>query len=189
MELQTKLYTASEFLALADELDADQRYELVNGEIVEMLLDRVASLANVAIATRIGYFVAENEVPAYVFGAGAGFAITETNLLCPNSSLIYKDRMPDVSDMEAIIAPDLAVEVISTSETPRSINEKTALYLNNGARMVWNVFPQEKVVEVWTPGETGKLEMQPLSVGETVSGGDVLPEFTMAVAAIFAEMA
>lgn len=189
MELQTKLYTASEFLALADEFDPDKRYELVNGEIVEMLpTNRINSLIAGLILTALNVFIIENNIEAYVFGADGAFALDLDNVRIPDASLLYKARMPDITDMKTTIAPDIAVEVISPSETPRKINEKTALYLNNGARLVWNIFPQEKVVEVWTLGTGGKLEMQPLSMGDTVSGGEVLPGFVLPVAEIFANL-
>ena len=36
MTIQQKLYTAKEFFEMGDELDPNKRYELVDGEIIEM---------------------------------------------------------------------------------------------------------------------------------------------------------
>jgi Uma2 family endonuclease len=186
MDILTKTYTVSEFLALSDELDPKKRYELVNGEIVEMApSNRVNSFIAALIVTEVNIFIRQNKLDAYALGADGGFAIDEENLRIPDVSFIYKERMPNIGDMDAIVAPDFAVEVISPSETPRKINEKTALYLTNGTKLVWNVYPQERVVEVWTMGSNGKLEMQPFFEGDSVTGGDVLPGFSLEVTRIF----
>ena len=58
----------------------------------------------------------------------------------------------------------------------------------SGTQIVWNVYPTEKVVEVWTKGEGEKLEMLAFTLENTLDGGAVLPEFTLAVKDIFAQI-
>jgi len=186
MDIQTKTYTVSEFLALIDELDPKKRYELVNGEIVEMPpTNLINSIIAAFIVRMLGNFIDENQIPAHVAGADGGYAITDEDVRIPDVSVIFIERKPDLGDMDVIVAPDLAVELISPSETPRKINEKTALYLHNGTKLVWNVYPQERVVEVWTMGAAGKLEMEAFFEGDSVTGGDVLPGFSLEVTQIF----
>lgn len=186
MTIQQKLYTVKEFYEIGDSLDPDKHYELVEGEIVEMPPpNRINSFIAGLILTALNVFIQQNRIDGYAFGADGGFALTDNDVRIPDVSFIYAERMPEISDMEAIIAPDIAVEVISPGETPRKVNAKTTLYLNTGTQLVWNVYPAEKVVEVWTKGAGEKLEMQAFTTDDTLNGGDVLPEFTLPVKDIF----
>lgn len=186
MDIQTKTYTVSEFLAFVEEMGSDKRYELVNGEIVEMPpTNLINSIIAAFIVRMFGNFIDENQIQAHVAGADGGYAITNEDVRIPDVSVIFIERKPNLGDMKAIVSPDLAVELISPSETPRMVNEKTALYLNNGTKLVWNVYPQERVVEAWTMGTAGKLEMETFFEGASVTGGDVLPGFTLEISKIF----
>jgi Uma2 family endonuclease len=189
MTIQQKLVTAKEFFEMGDTLDPDKRYELFDGEIVEMPPpNRINSFIAGLILTALNIFIQQNKIKGYAFGADGGFALTDNDVCIPDVSFIFSERMPKMGNMKAIIAPDLAVEVISPSETPRKVNTKTTLYLNTGTQIVWNVYPTEKVVEVWTKGAGEKLEMLAFTIEDTLDGGDVLPEFTLALRDIFAQI-
>lgn len=84
------------------------------------------------------------------------------------------------------VPPDLVVEVISPSETPRSMTSKTERYLKMGTRQVWNVYPDEQVVEVWRMGDNGELRMLSLTVEMVLTGGDILPGFELPLKNLFA---
>ena len=45
--------------------------------------------------------------------------------------------------------PDLAVEVISSSETYNDVQEKLEDYLASGVKMVWLVRPKQKTITVY----------------------------------------
>lgn len=47
--------------------------------------------------------------------------------------------------------------------------------------MVWLVYPEKQMVEVLTP-----VERQLLSESDVISGGEVLPGFTLTVSEVFA---
>lgn len=81
------------------------------------------------------------------------------------------------------VAPDLAVEVISdpTNYTElRELRLKISHYLSAGI-VVWVVDYSTFTIEVYLPG----VPPQVLSKADTLSGGDVLPGFTIPVAGIF----
>jgi Uma2 family endonuclease len=63
------------------------------------------------------------------------------------------------------------------------MRDKAAYYLANGARLVWLVYPKKRMVEVLYPN--GEFDI--FSEGETLSGGEVVPGFTMAVQDVFEE--
>ncbi|MBZ0276873.1 MAG: Uma2 family endonuclease [Anaerolineae bacterium] len=80
-------------------------------------------------------------------------------------------------------APDLAVEIVSPSQSRLEMVQKANEYLLHGAAQVWLVFPAQKRIEVHTADEAAVV----YNVGDTLSGGDLLPGFALAVADILAE--
>ena len=80
------------------------------------------------------------------------------------------------------LAPDLAVEVVSPSDSANEIQEKVNEYLDVGVRLIWVVYPIQHTVTVYAADRAGRL----LNEADTLDGGDVLPGFSLAVADIFA---
>ncbi len=80
--------------------------------------------------------------------------------------------------------PDMAVEVKSPDDTLKKMRAKARIYLAQGVRMVWLVEPDKRFVEVYTPDDE-----QVYVEGDMLSGGDVLPGFTLPVSAIFEDTA
>ncbi len=178
-----RIYTSDEFWELAETFPEDKHYELWDGVIVEMpppskLHSKIAGI----ILTFLNMFVLENGFGT-VLGEGGGYKLDEYNVRVPDVSFFAREA--DLTDNTAIFPPDLAVEVISPSETPRSIAEKTELYLNSGTKLVWNVYPDEQVIEVWRKNDATKLEMEPIRRDGTVTGGDMLPGFELPLSKVF----
>jgi Uma2 family endonuclease len=65
------------------------------------------------------------------------------------------------------------------------IFRKACEYLQAGVRMVWAVYPDEHMVYVMTLEEQGGILSLPFGMGDTLDGGDVLPDFQLAVRDIF----
>ncbi len=102
----------------------------------------------------------------------------------PDLFYISYSRLPPNSDFHIIpsFAPDLAVEVISESESHTKILKKTADFLDHGTRLVWHVIGTLRQVHVFTPdNRAGTILTDP----DTLTGGDVLPGFAVPVRAIF----
>jgi Uma2 family endonuclease len=78
-------------------------------------------------------------------------------------------------------APDLAVEVVSPSDTVSDVEEKVAEWLAGGARMVWVVSPKLHTVTVYR----SLIDIVTLTAKDTLDGADVVPGFQMRVAEIF----
>lgn len=186
MSIQQKTYTASEFWQIVETgaLEDDKRYELIEGIIIEMA---PSSPQNAIIAMLIGAmlssYVYENEL-GYVTGADGGYTISPGTVLIPDVAFIAKERAPKIPDrFEG--APDLAVEVISPSESARAVNSKTERYLNAGSTVVWNVYPEDKIVEVWRKGDGSTLVMQKYTEVDTITIDDVFADFSLPVSKIF----
>jgi Uma2 family endonuclease len=184
MVTQERTFTAHEFWERAESFPDDKVYELIDGEIVEMppaskLHAKIVTL----IATFLNVFVLQNEAGTVL--AEGGYTLDENNVRIPDVSFFKAERDVDLTDNTAVFAPDLAVEVISPGNTPRQVTAKTELYLNRGVTVVWNVYIDEQVVEVWRVNAAGKLEMESLHRDDTLTAEDVLPGFELPLADIF----
>ena len=83
------------------------------------------------------------------------------------------------------LVPDLAVEVLSSSNTPAEIARKFREYFAAAVRLVWIVDPEARTVAVFTSPD------QPdgtLTEEQTLDGGDVLPGFNLPLRELFAEL-
>ena len=80
-----------------------------------------------------------------------------------------------------LLVPDLAVEVISGSNTLKEMAEKLPGYFEKGVRLVWYVRPRGRVVDVYkTPDHFARL-----TASMQLGGGDVLPGFSVQVSELF----
>ena len=77
--------------------------------------------------------------------------------------------------------PDLVVEVASPSDSLAYMREKALMWLRHGARMVWNVHPDTRTVDVYRPNRT----IITLAEGDKLDGYDVIPGFACGVSEIF----
>ena len=83
-----------------------------------------------------------------------------------------------------LLVPDVVVEVMSISNTRREMQRKLGEYLSAGVRLIWYVYPEERVVDVYAGSQAGHR----LTTADTLDGGDVLPGFTLKLAELFAEL-
>ena len=80
------------------------------------------------------------------------------------------------------IPPDIAVEVLSPDDRRKDVREKVKDYLTHGVRLVWLVDPETRTVTIYQ----GSLRGTELDESDTLTGGDVLPDFSCKVADLFA---
>jgi Uma2 family endonuclease len=184
MALEKQLTTADQFEAfLALPENADRRFELIDGEIVEMSPTQEHGLLIAALAHALYSYLTHHPI---------GRVSVETRHRPPGD--LMNDRIPDLSVVlgfdqpivrqgAAPFMPDLAVEIRSPDDPYKQMRDKARFYLENGSRMVWLVFPDKKLVEVYTADD-----QMILVEGDTLTGGDVLPGFELAVSSIFANV-
>ena len=96
----------------------------------------------------------------------------------PDVSFISWDRIPGrESPKEPVpdLAPDLAVEVLSESNTPAEMRRKVGEYFAAGARMVWLIDPRKRTARVYSSPDRSVL----VRADQSLDGGDVLPGFSV----------
>lgn len=95
----------------------------------------------------------------------------------------YRDRISNWRKKPLALIPDLVVEVISINDNYTDVNRKTRKYLEDGVKLIWVIDPEEETLIVHQQGDKQQTK---LGIKDTVSGGDVLPQFSMPVKNIFA---
>ena len=178
----TTLMTADELLAMPD--DGFHRYELVQGELITMA---PAGGEHGAIGSRtcrrIGNFVEANDL-GEVFNSDTGFIISTDpdTVRCPDVSFVRKERIIADGIPKGFMqgAPDLAVEVISPSDSYSEVAEKAAQLLEAGTQLVALIDPRTRTVSLHYDGEIDRL-----GEGDTLTLGDVVPGFECGVGELF----
>ena len=89
---------------------------------------------------------------------------------------------PETDEYGAVpVASDLAVEVVSPSNTFNEILRKVREYLDTGSALVWVAEPQRRQVTVYTPYNMARIYRD----GDTLSGGNIIQSFELDVTDIF----
>jgi len=114
------------------------------------------------------------------FTAGAIYQMVEGNFRLPDFSVCLRDKFP-TGKVERLtyvdFAPDLAVEVLSKSNTPQEIERKRRELFASGTQLIWVVDPEKRTVTVYTSAN----ECAVLAETDTLTGGDVLPGFELSI--------
>jgi Uma2 family endonuclease len=142
-----------------------------------------------AILVTLGYFakkwIGETGAP---FGAAMtpSFWLTDRQMRIPDLAIFRKETVAAMPEFRGGLrgCPEVAVEVISDNERIADVERKTKLYLDSGARAVWNVYPQSETIVVRRSGGGASM----LSPGEFLEAPDLLPGLRIPVAALFEDI-
>src|SRR5262249_17430509 len=75
------------------------------------------------------------------------------------------------------LVPDLAVEILSPTNTKKKMTRKRREYFARGGKLGWEVYPKKRLVHVFTTPS----EKTTVGKNGTLDGGTVLPGFTLSV--------
>lgn len=174
--------TADELLSIPE----SDRYELVHGQLVEHVMSHQAVWIAARLITLLNVFLKQHDL-GDVYSEGATYQCFphEPGMVRkPDLSVIRKGRLSYSQFVRghAKIAPDLAVEVLSPSDSACEVFEKLEDYFRAGIPLVWQINPSTRTVTVYADG--GR-QIVLLHEGDELTGGDVLPGFRCQVAEIF----
>ncbi|HEY2081908.1 MAG TPA: Uma2 family endonuclease [Verrucomicrobiae bacterium] len=176
-------WTDAELLALGT--DTDVKYELWDGKIIAMSPARPKHGAVIArLSYYLGAHIYESKL-GEMFDGQTGFRLGIQYCFQPDISFVTSERMKLIlpHGMEGMFhaAPDLAVEVLSPSDSITKSEKKMQLYLAHGARLGWMIDTKNKTVRVYRPGQPFEL----LRGHQILTGNSVLPGFRISLAKIF----
>jgi len=120
----------------------DQRWELINGEIIEVVSENYSSELAITIAAFIKRHLREQGIHVRVTGADGGYIIGGNHFI-PDVAYISAEKQPEPS-REAYNPnhPDLVVEVISPNDKLCDVAVKTNAYQAAGI-LAWVLYPDE----------------------------------------------
>ncbi|MCA9270709.1 MAG: Uma2 family endonuclease [Planctomycetales bacterium] len=160
--------------------------ELVDGVLLEKAMGWTEAILAATIIRLLGNFVSSHNL-GLVAGPDGTIELWEGLVRIPDVAFISWARLPGgkiPADPIPNIAPDLAVEVVSRTNSEAELQRKRAEYFQAGVRQVWVVDHHTRTVHIYESAQEATL----LGVDDTLRGGAVLPGFEVAVGEIFAEL-
>jgi Uma2 family endonuclease len=158
--------------------------ELVDSVLVEKAVGAKESFLACLIIHIINTYL-DHHRHGIVLGADGLMRLVPGLVRPPDVSFISWDRLPggELSD-EPIpsLVPNLAIEVISKSNTRKEMERKLEEYFTTGVQLAWLVYPKKRTVEVYT----SPTQKTVLGNSATLDGGDLLPGFSLPLATLFA---
>jgi Uma2 family endonuclease len=160
--------------------------ELVDGILVEKPMRYEESVIAIEIARRLGNYVAKHK-PGLVAGEGGMLRLARGLVRIPDVSFVSAARLPGGRVPRQPIpklAPNLAIEVLSASNTTREMERKLVDYFGAGVELVWFVDAKERRIEAFTAPDSSTV----YDVGQTLTGAPVLPRFKLKLRDLFATL-
>jgi Uma2 family endonuclease len=178
----TTLLTSDQFLALPEELDEHGnriKDELIGGEVVRM---PPASLIHDLIKNRINEFLLVYLRANPSLGLRSlieiGAQITSSDTFVPDVAVV---NLSSLRSSRRIFegAPEIAIEVVSPTDTAKHVKQQVHAYLKGGAKSVWVVYPEERSIEIYREGL-----IQELKADQAITD-PLLPGFSSPVSSFF----
>jgi Uma2 family endonuclease len=163
----------------------DIRYEVVDGTIVELPMGTSESELAFLIALEITQFAKPR-------GLGSSYPELLFRLI-PGKN---QRRRPDVAFLSAAkwpvgkrvprgeswqVVPDLAVEVVSPTDSAEALERKIDEYFEAGVAAVWVVYPTSRKVYAYS----SPTDVRILTPPAELDGGEVIPGFRLPLARLF----
>ena len=166
-------------------LDGDQRYELLDGELI---LVGSPNRDHQDVVMELGFqmraFVKENDL-GWVYVAPFDVLFTDTDVAQPDILFISREREHILTPANVQGAPDLIVEILSPSSSTRDWRAKRELYADHGVREYWIVDPTNRIVSILLP-QDGMLEIEQTHTEDETATSTVLEGFSVSLDTIFA---
>lgn len=173
------------------ELGAERLFELMNGErrpivpagyrhskAVLFFFKRLSDFGR-DVFPKTAYILPGTDVTSWALGS------RKPSLICYVGNRIpqYEADHPELLDAPLGLIPDLVVEIVTPDDRFVDATRKIDTYLADGVRLIWQVDAYTRKVIVFSPDAE-----QPhyLKMGNVLDGGDILPDFRLPLAELFA---
>jgi Uma2 family endonuclease len=179
----TTLVTADELLTMPTGMG--KRYELVAGELRVMSPARWSHGIVVGrLHNRLGPFIEQHKL-GLVFGAETGFrlATNPDTVRAPDIAFVSRQNVPKNLPAHGFWpgSPDLAIEVVSPSDSTSEVDEKIDAWLNAGCSAVWIIDLKLETVTIYI----SRTDVQIRTSGDLLEGGTTVPGFSCKVSDLF----
>jgi Uma2 family endonuclease len=183
VEYPQKIWTEAELEALPED---GYIHEVVNGELVMSPKNNFQhGDISIRLSTALNTFVRARKL-GVVLDSSTGFWMQNRNCRAPDISFIAKARLRGLKRPPATFfkgAPDLAIEVLSPSNTPAEISERLADFFASGTQIAWIIHTEEQFVEICH----SPVQRRIAGSGAFLDGDQLLPGFQYPIADLFTE--
>ncbi len=163
-------------------VEHDRPCELIDGTLVEKPVGFWEGIIAVNLVTLLTAHVNPRKLGVVAGPDSMMRMIAGGRIRLPDVSYISFERLPRTREPVPTLAPDLAAEVLSETNTVREINQKLREYFDSGTRLAWIIDPQTRTVAVYrSAGEPTFL----LQESDQLDGDAVLPGFLATVSDLF----
>ena len=167
-------------------MDADGlRGELIRGVFCEtMPPGKIHAFVTLKLGSLLQTFVFPRRLGAVASEIGVWIERDPDTVRAPDIAFFSIEKDPPGAETArgySTAVPDLAVEVRSPNDSLAYMREKALMWLRHGARMVWNVHPDSRTVDVYRRGHPTIT----LAEGDELDGYDVIPGFACKISEVF----
>ncbi len=160
--------------------------ELVDGTLVDRPMGFYESLLASCLIAH--FYLASDHGRLGVTSGEQGFIrLGPAQVRAPDVGFFLRTSLPGgrlPTERVPAICPDIAVEILSPSNTVGEMAQKCKEYFQGGCHLVWMVDPVARNVAVYRPD----LPVEIIGLDSYLEGRDVLPSFRLLVADLFGEV-
>lgn len=176
------LLNMAEYVALDEPLGV--RYELSQGELI---VTPSASFFHNKTRDRLNA-----RFQAYLDAHPVGEVISEMDMALsadivrrPDVAFIRNQRLEgiDLDRIPLLVAPDIAIEIVSKNDRADDLILKVQQYLQAGVQGVWLLYPGTQLAYRYVAGKLGP-EVRSAKAGDRFEEPELLPEFSLSLAEI-----
>ncbi|MBZ0320958.1 MAG: Uma2 family endonuclease [Anaerolineae bacterium] len=177
------------------ELNAQQPFELINGERIPLMPtvyghSEVIQIVFIALymfiqARKLGkveiettFIVRDQDEANWVKGS----RVPDIMVYAGDQIEQFKATHPDYRERPIPYVPDLVIEVVSPTDKIVELDTKIEAYLADGVRLIWVIYPHSRKAIIYAPDAE---QPRHLNINGILDGEDVLPGFQLPVAKIF----
>jgi Uma2 family endonuclease len=114
-----------------------------------------------------------------VFDSSTGFKLPNGANRSPDAAWIPIEKWnaltPEQKDKFLPLCPDFVIELRSSTDVLKTLQDKMQEYIDSGTRLGWLINPQEKQVEIYRQGREKEVLDNPMNL----SGEDILSGFVL----------
>lgn len=182
VRLRPPVGTATELDLIVTNGKKECLVELVDGVLVEKAMGTEEASWAALLVIHLGSFILRHDL-GKIYTPDGPFRLAPGLVRLPDVSFVSWARYHEPKhrgEIQAIV-PELAVEILSQSNTKREIARKLGEYFAAGVRLAWIVDPKRREVRVHSSG----TDFVTLTAADVLDGGDVLPGFRLPLAEFF----
>lgn len=180
MVIQARDFTVEkfdDFVELPE--NQDKLFEYIGGEIVEVPSNPYSSYISGWVHTFINMYLLKHPI-GFATGEQGGYMVSGERYVPDVAFISFAKQKELARTGYNLNPPDLAVEVVSPTDSEKKLSIKISNYLATQTSVIV-IYPEEQEIAIHKPGEPVVI----LGIEDTLTVESVLPNFKVAVKDIF----